>query len=536
MPSGSSYCVQDDCGIFYWGAHAHDAIWHFAIVAASFVSWPLTAPTFSGEVLYGYNFLLDVVLYVLSLVGVPVQFSYFKILPPVWFVLFTVAAIELGRMIGSRVFVKVLLFFLYFGGSFSYFLTLFHDRTIWGSAALLSMQAGLTLTNVQFAFSLIILLAFLRLAIVKKVTLKNTYLLGGLLVLALGMKFYGGVIALIFSTIYLLLFLVRSKNVKQFLLHSVVLGVCAGAAIIIFYNPSASLKTGSVLSFSPLSIVHPLIEEKGLLYMEDTVNARYFLEEHGIGPRLIAIEAMTLFLFIFFNLGTRFFGLLYGLGNFVRGKIKTIDLYLLTGTVVAILLTILFVQKGQWWNTIQFFYYASFLTCFYSARLVSNLFEKKEKFYTIIGIFLLLLTIPNSLDVIKEFSSYPAHSYMPVTEQKALTRLKRERNGIVYIPIDNNDRDQHRPNPLNIYEDNAYVTAFTGKQAFFADLVQLQLTGIAYERRLARILNGDCSILKEVDYVYKTKTQSDLIIERCVMPAALPVLYTDQYVEIYKTR
>lgn len=539
FPSGSYYCTGSVCGYFFWGAHAHDAIWHLAITAVSFNSLPFLAPTFSGENLYGYNYLLALAIYFISKIGVSPLISYFKILPIVWFFIFTYFGILVGRKIkDSPLFVSLLLFFFYFGGSFSYFLSLYHDKTIWGSSGLLSMQSGLIMTNLQFAFSLILLLVLLKIFFDRKLTIKKTILISLLVFLGLGLKFYGGLIMVFMTGIFYFDILLSRKKIVSFIPHAGIFALFASAALIIFYNPFAALSTGSVLSFSPLSTVRPIIEEKNLFYLQDTVNARYFLLEHGIGPRLIMIETITLFLFLLLNLGTRFLGmlgLLGGLGRYGIKNIKRMDIYLLSAIVFSTLMTVLFVQKGQWWNTIQFFYYAIFLSSFFAARFLYEIMHKKNLIGLMVGIVFIILTLPTSVDLVKTFSSYPSQSYLPKEEIIALNFLKKQPEGVVFVQLPSNSPNlPNTPNPLYSYADNAYVTAFSGKKTYFADIVQLQLTGVNYQGRLDKIKKGDCSSLKEADYYYQVKTIQDDFLTGCYKKESFRKIYENNLINIYE--
>lgn len=536
FPSGSYYCSKNTCGYFFWGAHTHDAIWHLAIISSSFTGFSFLAPTFSGEKLYGYNFLLDFIINILSKIGIFPFISYFKLLPIVWFILFTYFAILVGRKIKDSVlFVGLLLFFLYFGGSFSYLLSLYHHRTIWGSSGLLSMQAGLTLINLQFAFSLIILLAVLLLIMDKKINIKKTLILSILVFLALGLKFYGGIVtAFIVAVFYMEILFFRKKI--RLIPHVVVFMLFSFAAIIFFYNPFTALSTGSILSFVPLATVRPIIEEQELFYMRDMVDARYFLQASGhIGPRLIWIEFVTLFLFIFLNLGTRFFGLLWVVWKLGIRKMQRVDIYILSAVIFSTLLTILFVQKGQWWNTIQFFYYAIFLSCFFTAKFLYGIMHKKQILGLLLGIILIVLTLPTSIDLVRIFFSFPALSYLPSQEIKALDFLKKQPEGVVFVPLPENISSKLEvPKPLYSFEDNAYVTAFSGKRTYFADIVQLQLTGVNYSSRLDRIKNKDCSLLKEVQYFYQVKNVTEDFFRTCYKKEGFEKIYENNLVDIYR--
>ena len=75
FPSGSRYCYQDRCGDYYWGVHEHDGIWHLALANAAFKSFPLKMPTFAGESLTGYNWLIDFPIFLFAKVGIPTSFT-----------------------------------------------------------------------------------------------------------------------------------------------------------------------------------------------------------------------------------------------------------------------------------------------------------------------------------------------------------------------------------------------------------------------------------------------------------------------------
>src|SRR3989344_1317305 len=97
FPSGTFFCFPKACGINFWGVHGHDGIWHMAIANVSFNKFPFVSPIFSGEKLYGYNYLLDFFIFVLTKIGIPSIVSYFKIFPLIWFFLFSGLLIKLGR-------------------------------------------------------------------------------------------------------------------------------------------------------------------------------------------------------------------------------------------------------------------------------------------------------------------------------------------------------------------------------------------------------------------------------------------------------
>ncbi len=456
---------------------------------------------------------------------------YFKILPLLWFVGFTCLAIMLARKIkNSPLYSFILLIFFYFGGSFGYFFTLYHNKTLERSAGTLSMQAGLTTTNLQFAFSLVILLMILLIVKEWHYTAKTSFLLGMLLFVNLGLKFYGGVISLFIVGFYLVVCFMRDiKKIKisEWLAKLSILGFFVLLAVFVFYDPFSASKTGSIFIFSPFAHVHAMIEEPSLFYIEKLVYARYYLYAHGFGPRLLAIELFSTFLFLFFNLGVRFFGLIYFFFLAVKRKADSFRVLIFSTAAFATLLPLLFIQKGEWWNTIQFFYYAIFLANIFTADFIYSLWMKKKIIPAAIGVLLILISLPGNYDILTAYNPWKIPTYIAKEEMTALQFLKKQPKGIVYTPIFGTDpeiKNKLTPQyPMFASLDNSYVPAFSGKQAYLTNVHVLNITGVDYKKRLERIKSGDCTVLKEVDYVYKNKVYYDGLINGCLGSAG----YTD---------
>ncbi len=535
MPSGSQFCSSDKCGIFFWGAHAHDAIWHLAIISTSFTKFPFIAPTYAQSLLSGYNYLIDLLMFLLSRIGISSLFSYFKLFPLIWFILFTSVAIAFARKLhSSALFSGILLFFLYFSGSFSYILTLYHHTSIWNSSGLLAMQAGLSLTNLQFAYSLIVLLYILFLI---KMDSKNITLLGVLAAVNVALKFYAGVISVFLIALYILGTFIKEKKIGLFIRSAVILSTLFIISIFIFYNPTQSLRSGSTFSFAPFATVHSIIEEPEQLYMRDMVNARYYLQSlNKFSFKLIRIELVSLLLFLVFNLGTRIIGVFLICTKIVYKRITPFDVYAILTAFFAMFMATFFVQKGIWWNTIQFLYYGLFIANIFAAEAI-YLFMKK---YRIVGVVLatclLILTIPNSVDVIRGFSSFPSAAYLPAEEYEALQFLKQQPHGVVLASIyrKENYKDFANPAPLASYDDTSYLTAFSGKLSYAADKVQLELLGIDYSERYKKVNGGDCSILDSVNYLYIRSYESNEKFKNCLnYKVNMKQIFKNKKVQIY---
>ena len=550
FPSGTFLCFKDACGINFWGVHGHDAIWHLAIANVSFNKFPFTAPTFAGENLYGYNYLLDFFIFLLSKIGIPTILSYFKLLPAIWFVAFTTLLIILGRKIkDSSLFVSLFLFLSYLAGSFSYLLTLFHDKTINGSSTLLPQPIMHMMSNLPYAFSLLPFLVILILMKEKDLNVKNVLIMGICVFLIMGLKFYGGVISIFMVVIFVILNLlqdllsknqipkqVRNDNVRKSIIGFIAIAGFVVTGLFFFYDPIRSFKTGSVFGFAPFALVHPITETPNQFYLRDLTNARYYILAQGrIGPRFIWIEFINLTLFLFFYLGTRFFAFFYIPLIALKRRLDRFDFTVILTIIFSILLTVTLVQKAEWWNTIQFFFYAIFLLTIYLSKLVYTLTNTRKIILIIPATMILLLSIPTSIDLVRLFAVAPGAAYLSVDEMKALEFLKKQPEGIILTPLYNKEwKNYQKPNQLYTYEDTAYISAFSGKQTYFANVLQLRLTGAPYEKRFARLKNMDCSILGEVDYIYDIRRllDSEKIVVKC-KPKNVRKIFENKSINIY---
>lgn len=539
IPSGSYYCYQDKCGLFFWGVHGHDGIWHIALVNSAFNSIPFLIPTYGGALLSGYNALLDYIIFLVSKIGINPLFLYFKILPLIWFFVFLYIAIIFARKIkNSHIFTLFFLFFIFFGSSFGYLITLFKNGNIWQSGGLFSMQAIQTLTNLQFAYSLIFLLVILLLIMRKTINIKNIFILSILVFIQFGLKFYAGIISSFLVGLYCLnLFLKQKYRLGFYQLVSLVLfGLLS---IFLFYDPISSLQSGSTFIFKPFALVYPVIEDPSLFYLKNITNARYYLiEQNKLSPRLIAIEAFSLLLFLFFNFGTRILGFIYLIFKSVKKKVEEIEVYVFLTILFSVFLTIFFIQKGEWWNTIQFFYYALFLSNIFISKLLYELIKSKKIIGIITSLIIIIATIPVNIDILKSFVKFPSQYYISKDEINILNKLKDQPQGIVLTQLYDKKayyNEKTLPSSFSLYDDTSYIPAFSGKQVYLADLMQLRILGIDYGDRLESVEKGDCGILKDVKYVYYIKKQKTRLFKKCLKAWSpkLKKIYENKFAILY---
>jgi len=523
FPSGSYYCFKNNCGIYFWGAHDHDGIWHLAVVETAFKNFLPLHPVYFGLNLSGYNYLLDLIIFVFKKFGLTSIFLYFKLFPLVWFFLYTYLTIKLAEKISKTVYFKLILLFLnYFGASFGIFLTLYQNNSIFDSSSRLAMQPLLSLVNLQFCFSLIFLLLIL-INFYRQNDYKKFFLYGVFLFINFGLKFYSGVISLFLIS---LLILIEKINIKNKIISYFLIFLSTFLSVLIFYNPFQSIKTGSPLIFSPFSQTHYLIEQPTLFYLPKLANALYVLKQGDFGPKLILIEIFLIILFFILHYGARIFGLLNYVFYFLKSKKADYYFAIFLTTLFSSFLTIFFVQKGEWWNTIQFTYYGLFLSNILLAKFLSDLNTKKLLFKFLI-VILIFITVPENVDILKNFIPVFPGKYISKSEIEALDFLKKQKDGVVFSLNDIN-------NNKNILINSSYIPAFSGKQIYIADLSVLNITGVDYQKRLEKVIKGDCSIFKDgISYIYEKKQQPFLQnYNRCNL--RIKRIFDNKEVSIYK--
>jgi hypothetical protein len=304
----------------------------------------------------------------------------------------------------------------------------------------------------------------------------------------------------------------KQNGWKQTLGGIVILGMFTLAAIVMFYGQNSLNMGGSTFTWSPLTTIHPIIEEKNLAYLPRMANARYSLVVQGVGPKLVLIELATLLIFIGLNFGTRILGLWTVAKLILAHKLKNFDVVVIAGVILSFLLSILLIQKGVWWNTVQFLYYSLFLANIFVAYFVSQLLSSRKWLGIIAAIVIVVVTLPNAFDTWRTFSSFPPRSYISDQEMELLSALKKQPAGTVLaLPLDAIEIDKSaKLAPLYERYDTSYVAAYGGHPTYLNDLIQLQLTGIDYDVRKSEVEGADCRVLGQVKYIYLAGDLSQL--------------------------
>ncbi len=493
--NGLRLCVKGSCGMYIGSLHYHDFLWHFGLAVNAFNSFPFTLPIFSGSYLKGYNFFIDMVLYVLYKIGIPVITSYFILLPIGYLILTAVLSyILLRKRNKNTLYIACGLFFIFFGSSFSYLLSLYHFHSWQSFMYAQAMQSGRALLNMSYAWSLPVLLLGMILLQKSKLFIKQILVLGFLLFVMFGLKFYGGVTLLFILIGNRGMFWIRNKNWLSAFEISIY-GIACFIAYFLFFKTNSAAVGSFPFVFSPFSIVHPMIEEKDMFYMPTWVNARYFLESvKSFSPRLLMIELVTMSIFLVYNFGTRVVGIASLVKSAVKKTSTRMDAVLLGTIVILILITVLCIQKREWWNTIQFLGYALFLANFFAGEALYILLKSKKTISVFLAIVVILFTLPTNIEQV----GFAAERHVSISqgELNGLSFLKQMPKGVVLVFP---------------YEETSYVAAFAEKQLYIADKTQLYLLGIDYQNRMDKITNLNTVSINDqsIEYIYIHKEATD---------------------------
>ena len=473
-------------GMGFWGPNGHDGIWHIALIN-QLAKFSLENPVFAGSSLTNYHFGFDLLAAFLSrLTGIIPVNIYFQILPPVMAILIGILTFKfVEKWTLSKKAGWWATFFVYFGGSWGWLVSLLRYGKLGGESTFWANQAVSTLINPPYALSLIVLLLGLikLLDYLKKPNKKNLFICAFLLGILIQIKVYAGVIvfgSLACSWLATLIFY-RVKAKEFFCLFLSTLFIAA--AVFLPFN----LKATSLLVFSPLWFPRTMIAYSDRLGWFKLENARLAYFHSGKWLKWLLAEGLALTIFILGNLGTRIVGVCYG-GFWWRRKRKVseIELLLLFSLGISLVLPLLFIQKGNPWNTIQFFYYFQFLMAIFAGVVIGGLFEKLGKcrinniliYFT--TVLLAVLTLPTTISTLKnDYLPSRPPSRVSIEELEALKFLSEQSEGIVLTYPHSFDWHSKfsEPKPLYAYETTACVSALGSKQTYLEDEMNLEIMG-----------------------------------------------------------
>lgn len=555
LPFGRYRCIQSICGLFYpSNIFARDEMWHLALSGVAFDHIPFVMPILFGAPLTGYHILYDLLISIFRWID-PSSLHISNIIFPIfWLSLYIFFTLKISEVLNLNKYKSFFFVFMqFFAGSFGYLLTLYHKGTIFGSEGM-NYNPILYLTNKPLALSLILFLWIYTLVLNKKPhnSIRNTILLLILLFFQWGAKFHGGTASLfLICAHYYFLYLKRQVRLVNFIVTISIFAAVSAIAIYLFYSPNLFAHGNvSPLSWAPLSLSRSIIEDPNLFYLPQMTNARYYLYQQNLfSPRLIFIEIFSLCLYLVFVLGTRVIGLVTITLQILKevSHQKFVEVFVIVSTL---LMMILFVQHGDWFNTMQFFTYALVLLNISTAIGIGSIIERlgrAGKYLTsIICVLFASLTIPYALSVILPIFCLPFRSVCPTyvpssplvyisdQELKALEYLGQTNAKVVYsYPGLMNYKSV---NPIWNADDTAYVSALSHKQSFAIFLHQSNMMmGEDYLGNYAyHLKNISLKSIPDVDYYYLVKKHNLFLRDKNNNLKGLSVVYENSEVIILK--
>ena len=462
-------------GMGFWGPNGHDGVWHLAL-AESLSRGSRWMPVFSGEVLKNYHVGFDLVLVLLNKVTtIPIVNLYFQIIPPVLAVLIGVLVykfVVLWRKSREEAFWAT--FFVYFGGSFGWMVTLLRSGEIGGESMFWAQQSVSTLINPPFALSLVLLLSGLIL-LLKKKNLLLVILCFGILV---QIKAYAGILALGGLFIAGLYNLWRGKGIR---LLKVFLGSLTLSALLFL---PINKDSGSLVVFKPFWFLETMMGLSDRLGWERFYSAMTNYTLGRVWVKAVPAYLVAFAIFWVGNLGTRIIKDLLiwkWLKNF--RKQSFLEVFIVSMILGGVVIPTFFLQEGTPWNTIQFFYYSLFFSGILAGVVLAGLAKKSY----VAPFLIVLLTIPTTIGTLKHYLPSRPPAMVSKDELAALNFLAKQPAGVVLTyPFDAlvaKEAEANPPRPLSLYESTAYVSAFAKKPVYLEDEVNLDITGYGWQER-----------------------------------------------------
>lgn len=471
-----------DFGLGFWGPHGHDAVWHLSIIESLKKGLPSENSIFAGEILKNYHYFYDLLLAQASnLTTIQPMDLYFRFFPIILsFGLGATVYVLAKEWLKSEKAAILSVFFLYFGGSFGWLLSYLRSRSLGGETTFWAQQGISSLINPPFAISLLLFLGGLFLF--KKFVSQKQYHWSLIIPLSImwgtviEFKVYSGVLVLGSLTVVTLYELIKKK------LGILMLSLPITVLSLVVFLPN-NLGSPSLLVFSPFWLVHSMIDFPDRLNWSRLSLTRMTGFETGNWLKILGSEGLGLLIFILGNLGTRAIGTL---SLQKLWSMNSFNLFIFTFLFFSILLSLLFIQKGANFNTIQFFYYFLLIFNFLAAFTLATIWNKWRKLGIVVVIVTILLTILTTWDSLQNYLPARPPAAVSQKEVEALEFLRKEPEGTVLSYFyDKKLKDRFvEPKPLFAYESTAYVSAVSGQKEFIADTVNLEILGVDYKGRL----------------------------------------------------
>jgi hypothetical protein len=491
-PSGLVY----EDGLRTYGVNTHDGVWHVALMMTLGGDYPPEMPTFSGTILSGYHYMVD--LFGSELVGFFGLSAFslvFRLLPVLFSVLMGLGVYSvLWRVTQSRLAVWVGVYLTYFGGSLGYVLSWWgNDR--WSESSFWAQQSITTLVNLPLAASLVIMLAISIILLRSNGKKKDRRLLYTAALLAgslIAFKAHTGIVVMAGFGVWALLYYLKKKQI------GILIPAGLGSLLFILFLVS-QISDSTGLLFEPGWFLKTMMEASDRVGWVQWELWRQSLVRNEQWLKVGILWLLAAVLFIVGNMGVRIVGLSAFLDKKLYQKHKVWLWFWLVIAVLGFILPLFFIQKGIVWNTIQFFYVTLFVMNILTALVIGRV--KGRVIQTVLVIGIVSMNLPTTIKTLIDYATMYAQG-------NSVRVVSNEELGVLNFLVNQPDGTI-----LAMYDETAIITALTGKSVFFADETQAVLLGLDFEERKSLLtsvmcfpMNGDevHSLLKkyQIKYIY----------------------------------
>lgn len=553
FPSG--YLYKE--GLLFWSSQGHDGLWHVTLMEEISKNFPPKNPIFSGELLYNYHYLVDILMGEFLRVF-PVFLTldlYFRFFPVIFSFLLGLSVFAfVSRWRSSAGTGYWAVFFTYFTGSFGYIITFIRSGNILGGETVFwASQENTLLGNPPHAVAHILLTTFflsflLYLKERRFFWIIISFILGALLA---GFKVSGGLVLLTGIGAAGLVDALLNKRMKTLLL-----ALSLGISNFVTFKAMTSKEAASFLMFLPWWFIRTMVVDKlGLIDWE--LKRQHYLSKGtwNANLRVIQLELTAFLIFIIGNFGMRILGVYSLIKDGLQRKliVSPLDTMLFTSAVTGVLMVVFFVQKGIIYNNIQFIQYSLLIMGFYAAVTVRNMLQYIKYGYirVLIALVIVILSLPTVLGNLNEFYG-PGRTPLAVISNKELEALKllklnsNKDDIILTVPFNKYLKDKFptQPRPIYAWYSTAYVSALTARSTYFTSEEQALITGYPVDKKREKLMKffkqDDLSFNRKfladenIKFIYIAKNELEIPLD--LEENNLRIFYESDEVVIYERK
>lgn len=457
--------VLSDTSPIIGGVHSIDSSWHLALIGSAKQGLPLANPIFSGTALANYHYLFDLQLSAISTMArIPSDVLFYRLVPPLYIFMFAYICYFLGKKFTKTQFGGIAFALLATLASNWYYLAklVFPDSYVWPSVAWVDVFSTKSV-NYQLLFSFILFFAVLYLLLVIKKNNLFSYIFYSI-VLGSIMLIKSPLAIVVIGAVGLTGTLGLIKRDKSYLLIGIGSVLVGGVFTILTYHRN-------MIMFSPLWFVRTMYETKDHLNHVDWELRRQFLLSVGATKGLVKLYAEGISTFILINLGPLLFGFFAIFMKFDAARRRIVQLLALSalGGVVA---SLLFINYGVAFNTIQFFYVVVPAISFLFVILLNKIYLKNKVLGVLVFALIFASTLPGVFLTLEYYSPSRAGKVSPDVVAAAKFLQSQPYGRVLVSP-------QHNG--------NSFVSAYTEKPVYFAEETLLNVVLVDFTERKTEV-------------------------------------------------